>query len=171
MAWAVCIDFFFEARVVEDRKCLNFCFLLPLLLLCIFIASRSVLVTCDISTFRIFRFSLWLSVWQPFTNNHIGTQGRVIFSAPHVQSVNIPYILIFDQFFKVFNLICLFYFWLPWFFVALYGLSLAPVSGGPLCCSEQASHCTGFSCRGVQAIGTWAPIFVAHGLGICGWSA
>ena len=95
--------------MVEDRKCLNFCFLFPLLLLYIFIASRSVLVTHGISTFRIFRFFLWLSVWQTYTN-HIGTQRRVIFSAPHVQSVKIPYILIFDQFLKrflkVLNLIC-----------------------------------------------------------------
>ena len=38
-------------------------------------------------------------------------------------------------------------------------------------CGLWASHCSGFSCRGAQILGTWASIIVAHGLSICSWRA
>ena len=31
-------------------------------------------------------------------------------------------------------------------------------------CGALASHCCGSSCRGAQAVGTWAAVVVAHGL-------
>ena len=31
-----------------------------------------------------------------------------------------------------------------------------------LCCSAQASHCGGFSCCRVWALGAWASVVVAH---------
>ena len=36
--------------------------------------------------------------------------------------------------------------------------------GATLRCGVWASHCSGFSCCGAQAIGTWASVVVAHGL-------
>ena len=35
-------------------------------------------------------------------------------------------------------------------------------------CGARASHCSGFSCCGPRALGTWAPVVVAHGLSSCG---
>ena len=37
-----------------------------------------------------------------------------------------------------------------------------------LCCGAQASHCSGFSCCGAWALGTWASVVVARGLSSCG---
>ena len=39
---------------------------------------------------------------------------------------------------------------------------------GPLHCAAQASHCYGFSCCGVRALGVQASVVVAHGLSTCG---
>ena len=39
---------------------------------------------------------------------------------------------------------------------------------GLLCCSAQASHCSGFSCCRAWALGTRASVVVAHGLSSCG---
>ena len=38
-------------------------------------------------------------------------------------------------------------------------------------CSAWASHCSGFSCCGVWALGMWASVVVAHGLSSCGFWA
>ena len=43
--------------------------------------------------------------------------------------------------------------------------------GATLRCSARASHCSGFSCWGAQALGTWASVVVAHGLSSCGSQA
>ena len=40
--------------------------------------------------------------------------------------------------------------------------------GATLCCGAWASHCSGFSCRGAQALGTRASAVVARGLSSCG---
>ena len=48
------------------------------------------------------------------------------------------------------------FFWLCWVLVAVRGLSLVTASGGYFGCSEQASHCGGFSCCGAQALGVQA---------------
>ena len=52
-----------------------------------------------------------------------------------------------------FFLINLFYFWLPWVFVAVHGLSLVAASGATLHCCAQASHCSGVCCR-ARALGS-----------------
>ena len=57
-----------------------------------------------------------------------------------------------------------FYFWLPWVFIALSGLSLVVMSRSHSFCSVQASHCNGFSCCGAQALGSWASVAAARGL-------
>ena len=54
---------------------------------------------------------------------------------------------------------------LRWVFVAERGLSL---SRATLCCSAWASHCSGFSCCRVLALGAQASVVVAHGLSSCG---
>ena len=36
--------------------------------------------------------------------------------------------------------------------------------GATLRCGAQASHCSGFSCSGAQALGARASVTVAHGL-------
>ena len=47
-----------------------------------------------------------------------------------------------------------FYFWLRWVFVAAHGLTLVAASGGAtLRCGALASHCSGLSCCGSQALG------------------
>ena len=58
---------------------------------------------------------------------------------------------VFLHFIIFFNI----YFLLHWVFVALCGLSLAGENGATHCCSEQASHCSGFSC-GAQVLGMQA---------------
>ena len=64
-----------------------------------------------------------------------------------------------------FNFIYLFiYLWLHWVFVALHRL---PLVGATVHCSARASHCSGFSCCGAQALGTLAVVCVAHGLSSC----
>ena len=50
----------------------------------------------------------------------------------------------------------------------MHGLSLVAVSGATLCCGAQASHCSGFSCCGAQALGVRASVVVARGLSSCG---
>ena len=40
-----------------------------------------------------------------------------------------------------------------------------------LCCGAWASHCSGFSCCGAQALGTRTSVVVAHGLSSCGLQA
>ena len=35
-------------------------------------------------------------------------------------------------------------------------------------CSAQASHCSGFPCCGMQALGAWASVAAARGLSSCG---
>ena len=60
------------------------------------------------------------------------------------------------------------YFWLRWVFVAACGLSLVAVSGAILPCGAWASHCSGFSCCGAQALGLRASVVVARGLSCCG---
>ena len=41
-------------------------------------------------------------------------------------------------------------------------------AGGTLCCGAWPSHCGGFSCCGVRALGTRASVAVAHRLSTCG---
>ena len=40
-----------------------------------------------------------------------------------------------------------------------------------LCCCARASHCSGFSCCGAQALGTRASVVVAHRLSSCALQA
>ena len=69
--------------------------------------------------------------------------------------------------------VCLFiYFWLRWVLVAARGLSLVVASGATVRHGARASHCGGFSCCGVRALGhagfsscgTRASVVVARGL-------
>ena len=48
-------------------------------------------------------------------------------------------------------------------FVAAHGLSLARASGATLHCGVRASHCGGFSCCRVRALGMQASVVVACG--------
>ena len=48
------------------------------------------------------------------------------------------------------------------------GLSLVAASGATLRYGTRASHCGGFSCFRARALGTWAPVVVAHRLSSCG---
>ena len=57
-----------------------------------------------------------------------------------------------------------FFFLLCWVFVAGPWLSLVAGAGATLHCSGQASPCSGFSCCGAQALGTWTSVVVARGL-------
>ena len=41
-------------------------------------------------------------------------------------------------------------------------------AGATLRCGVRASHCSGFSCCGAQALGAWASLVVARGLSNCG---
>ena len=41
-------------------------------------------------------------------------------------------------------------------------------AGATLHCGVQPSHCGGFSCCRARALGTWASVVVARGLGSCG---
>ena len=58
-----------------------------------------------------------------------------------------------------------------WVFVAKPGLSLVAASGATLRCGVWASHCSGFSCCGAQALGAWASVVAAHRLSSCGLRA
>ena len=50
-------------------------------------------------------------------------------------------------------------------FVAVHGLSLVAVFGGySLVGGAGDSHCGGFSCCGVRALGAWASVVAVHGL-------
>ena len=44
-------------------------------------------------------------------------------------------------------------------------------AGATLHCSAWASHCSGFSCCGAQALGVWASVVVARRLSSCGLRA
>ena len=57
------------------------------------------------------------------------------------------------------------FFWLHWVFVAVCGLSLVVASRGYSLFGAQDSHCSGFSCCGAWALGAWASVVAAHGLG------
>ena len=57
------------------------------------------------------------------------------------------------------------YFWLHWVFVAALRLSLVAASGDYSSCSAGASRCGGFSCWRAGALGAWASVVVALGLG------
>ena len=73
------------------------------------------------------------------------------------------------MFFFLINIFILcIHFWLRWVFVAVHRLSLVAASGATLHCGVRASHCGGFSCCGAQALGPWASVVAAHGLGSCG---
>ena len=50
----------------------------------------------------------------------------------------------------------------------MHRLSLVVASGATLCCSARASHCSGFSCCGAQALRAQASVVVARGLSSCG---
>ena len=54
-------------------------------------------------------------------------------------------------------------FWLHWVFVAARGLSLVAVSRDHFTSRLRASHCTGFSCWGAQALGAQASATPASG--------
>ena len=41
-------------------------------------------------------------------------------------------------------------------------------AGATLRCGVWSSHCSGFSCCGAQALGTWASVVVSRGLSSCG---
>ena len=72
-------------------------------------------------------------------------------------------------FLKIYKFIYLFInFWLCWVFVAACGPSLVAASGGYSLLQCATSHCSGFSCCGARALGTWASVVVAHGLSSCG---
>ena len=67
-----------------------------------------------------------------------------------------------------------FFFWLCWVFAAARGLSLVAesgIAGAILHCSAWASHCGGFSCCGVWALGMQASVVAARGLSSCGMRA
>ena len=52
------------------------------------------------------------------------------------------------------------------------GFSLVVATGATLRCHLLASRCSGFSCRGAQALGTQASVGAACGLSSCGtWAA
>ena len=51
------------------------------------------------------------------------------------------------------------------------GLSLVAARGGYFRCGVRASHCSGFSCCGAQALGARASVVVAHVLNSCGTRA
>ena len=62
---------------------------------------------------------------------------------------------------------CCLFISLCWAFVAAQGLSLVVASGSTLPCGAHASHCSGFSCCGAQALGTRTSVAAVLGLGSC----
>ena len=68
------------------------------------------------------------------------------------------------------NLFILFtYFWLHSVVIDACGLSLVAARvRATLHCGSWASHCSGFSCCGAQALGAQASVVVARGLSSCG---
>ena len=60
------------------------------------------------------------------------------------------------------------FFWLFWVFVPARGLSLVAVRGGYPSLLVWASHCGGFSCCRVQALGAQDSVVAAHRLSSCG---
>ena len=51
-----------------------------------------------------------------------------------------------------------FFFYFIYLFLSVFGL----------CCGAWASHCSGFSCCGAQALAMQASVVVANGLSSCG---
>ena len=43
--------------------------------------------------------------------------------------------------------------------------------GAAFCCGVWASHCSGFSCGGAQALGMWASVVTMRGFSSCGSQA
>ena len=96
-----------------------------------------------------------------------GYKGDLILS--HILLLNLfPQL---EVFFKNKFIYLFIYFWLCWVFVAACGLSLVVASGGYSLCGVRASHCSGFFCCGARALGMWASVVVARGLGSCGTRA
>ena len=56
---------------------------------------------------------------------------------------------------------------LRWIFVAACRLPLVVASGGYSLLRCMGSHCSGFSCCGARALGTWASVVAARGLSSC----
>ena len=48
---------------------------------------------------------------------------------------------------------------------AALGPSLAATEGATVCCGARASHCGGCSCCRARALGVWASVVMAQGLG------
>ena len=78
------------------------------------------------------------------------------FSLPH------SYFLSLGGFLKNFFFKLVYYFWLPWVFIAVHGLSLVAANRG-FSLVAQASHCSDFSC-GAWAFGHASSVVVVHGL-------
>ena len=55
---------------------------------------------------------------------------------------------------------------LPWVFVAVCASLQLQRVGAPLCCGAWAPHCSGLSCCGAQALGTWAQQVRLRGLSL-----
>ena len=74
-----------------------------------------------------------------------------------------------NVYFFLFNLyLVILFFWLHWVLVALYEVCLVAVSRGYSSLRAVASHRSGFSRHGAQALGTRASVVAAHGLSSCG---
>ena len=54
--------------------------------------------------------------------------------------------------------------WLHWVFFAALGLSPVATSGAYSLLQCMASHCSGFSLCGAQALGAWASVVMARRL-------
>ena len=61
-----------------------------------------------------------------------------------------------------------FFFWCVGCSLLCAGFLQLRRAGATLACGAQASHCSGFSCYGAQALGMWALVVVACGLSSCG---
>ena len=106
----------------------------------------------------------------PSAKVHYQGQKRLAFTGQHKSQLNSTShklekkisTIAFSLF--IFNKFIYFIFWLHWVFVAVHGLSLVVASGGCSSCGARASHCSGFSCCGAQALGARASVVVARGL-------
>ena len=66
---------------------------------------------------------------------------------------------------KAFSFDLFIHFWLRWVFVSALRLPLVAESGGYSRCGLPASCCSGFSCCGAQALGTWASVAAPRHVG------